>query len=263
MSLGGLVEQAKERYPITRRQTAGLLIILVIVSVVVVAVNIEKSPHSEVYIKTPADGTIAPHGYRETSGTAGYCQASVYVKQANGGVANITVMKNGEQITQLHKLDGFDRLTAMWIGDGSSRRVGERVQMDVGDTITIKRDGEVSKSYTFERDYLLVGDQPCADYSSLSNAVANASPSDTIALSKGTYEGGITINKPLTIEATANHEDVVVKPRKGYAFRATGESIRLYGFTVDVSDGGTAIIDDTARGSYVNDGIYVVGADGE
>jgi len=94
------------------------------------------------------------------------------------------------------------------------------------------------------------------NYTSIQEAINNASVSDTISIEPGTYTENIDITKSLTIESsTLNRSDVIIQPESsGYVINITSDNVNIESVSIDGTDltniGGINV--NTADGVSIN-----------
>jgi len=83
---------------------------------------------------------------------------------------------------------------------------------------------------------------PHAQFTTISAAVAAAQPGDTIRVFAGTYQESVTVNKSLTFVADHHGGNVVVNPgTAGSGFNVQADNVRIFGFTIEDATGAAGI----------------------
>ena len=91
-----------------------------------------------------------------------------------------------------------------------------------------------------------------SEYSTIQEAINNASPGDTLLVSDGTYSENLTVDKELIIKSVNGYNQTsVVGYHSDHIFEVTAENVTIEGFTIFID---SAIPNDLQAGIFLSDG---------
>ena len=100
--------------------------------------------------------------------------------------------------------------------------------LTTGDQVSLTVNGNTTTNLTFNAAPNDLGGDTASVYTTISAAVTAAAAGDTISIAPGTYTGGVTVNKALTLDGmTSTATDVVIDPTAGDGIVVTANGVTI------------------------------------